>query len=66
LLVPPVNVAVTVFDALNVTVQVVTVPLQVPPPQPANVPPVDGTAVRVTVELRAWFPLEHVVCRSRS
>jgi hypothetical protein len=61
LLVPPVNVAVTDFDALKVTVQVVAVPVHVPPPQPANVAPVEGVSVSVTVELAAWFALVQVV-----
>jgi hypothetical protein len=60
LLVPPVNVAVTAFDALKVTVQVGVVPVHAPP-QPAKVAPVDGVAVSVTVEFAAWFALEQVV-----
>jgi hypothetical protein len=52
-LVPPVNVAVTAFDALKVTVQVGVVPVQVPPPQPANVAPLAGVAVSVTEVLAA-------------
>jgi hypothetical protein len=59
--VPPAKVAVTVFEAVKVTVQVGEVPTHVPPPQPVNVAPLEGVAVRVTVELAAWFALEHVV-----
>ena len=51
-LVPPENAAVTVFAALNVTVHVGTVPVHVPPPQPVNVAPLEGVAVRVTAALQ--------------
>jgi hypothetical protein len=60
-LVPPENDAVTVFAALKVTVQVGVVPVQVPPPQPENVAPVDGVAVSVAVELAACPALVQVV-----
>jgi hypothetical protein len=58
---PPENDAVTVFAALKVTVQVVVVPVQVPPPQPVNAAPAEGAAVSVTIEFVAWPALEHVV-----
>jgi hypothetical protein len=57
---PPAKVAVTDFDALKVTVQVVDVPVQAPP-QPLKVAPVPGAAFSVTVEFAAWFALVHVV-----
>ena len=60
-LVPPENEAVTVFAALNVTVHVATVPVHVPPPQPAKVAPLEGVAVRVTAEFAACPALVHVV-----
>jgi hypothetical protein len=60
-LVPPENEAVTVFAALNVTVHVATVPVHVPPPQPAKVAPLEGVAVRVTAEFAACPGLVHVV-----
>jgi hypothetical protein len=46
---------------LNVTVHVGTVPVQVPPPQPVKVAPLDGVAVRTTAEFAAWAVLVHVV-----
>jgi hypothetical protein len=57
--VPPENVAVTDFAALNVTVHVVAVPVQ-EPPQPVKVAPGPGVAVRIAVEFAAWLALEHV------
>lgn len=50
-LVPLENVAVTVLAAVIETVQVEVVPLQAPP-QPVNVAPEPGVAVRVTFALR--------------
>jgi hypothetical protein len=60
-LVPPENAAVTVFAALNVTVHVGTVPVHVPPPQPVNVAPLEGVAVRVTAEFAACPALVQAV-----
>ena len=60
-LVPPENAAVTVFEALNVTVHVGTVPVHVPPPQPLNVAPLEGVAVRVTAEFAACPALVQAV-----
>jgi hypothetical protein len=50
--VPPENVALTLFDALISTVQVVAVPPHAPL-QPRKVCPIAGDAVSVTVEFRA-------------
>ena len=64
LLVPPVNVADTDFDALKVTMQVGVVPVH-EPPQPAKVAPGDGVAVSVSVVLARgssssrWSPRSH-------
>jgi hypothetical protein len=44
-----VKVALTFVSALSVTVQVVVVPLQPPPDQPANVEPLAGVSVSLTV-----------------
>ena len=60
-LVPPENAAVTVFAALNVTVHVGAVPVHVPPPQPVNVAPLEGVAVRVTAEFAACPALVQAV-----
>jgi hypothetical protein len=57
---PPLKLAVTVFDASNVTVQLVAVPLQAPL-QPVKVAPAAGVAVSVMVEPAAWFGLVQVV-----
>jgi hypothetical protein len=60
-LLPPEKDAVTVFAALNVTVQVGDVPAHVPPPQPVKVAPLAGVAVRVTAEFAACPALVQVV-----
>ena len=44
-----VNVAVTAVGAVMVTLQVLAVPVQPPPLQPAKVEPVAGVAVKVTL-----------------
>jgi hypothetical protein len=54
-----VNAAVTNCAALIVTVHVVPVPLQPPPPQPANVEPLLGVSVSVTAVPAAKL-FEHV------
>jgi hypothetical protein len=53
------NAALTVFALVIETVQVVAVPLQAPP-QPLNVAPEAGVAVRVTFALSVWLAV-HVV-----
>ena len=59
-LVPPVKVAVTLSDWVNVTVQLVTVPEQAPP-QPVKVAPVDGVARSTAVDPDGWLALVQVV-----
>jgi hypothetical protein len=54
-----VNVAVTLFAPLIVTVQVVAAPLHAPP-QLVKAAPVSGVAVRVTVEPAVWFTVQFV------
>jgi hypothetical protein len=58
--VPPENVAVTLFAAFIVTVQVVEPPLQAPP-QLVKLAPLSGVAVSVTVAPVVSFTV-HVVC----
>jgi len=57
---PPLNVAITVFDASKVTVQVVAVPVQAPL-QPVNVAPAPGVAVSVALDPAVRFALVQVV-----
>ena len=57
---PPLNVAITFFDASNVSEHVVPVPAHAPL-QPVKVAPGAGVAVRVAPEPAAWFGLVQVV-----
>jgi hypothetical protein len=57
--VPPANVADTLFALVIVTVHVVAVPEQ-EPPQPVKVAPVSGTAVSVTDEFSVRFAVQAV------
>jgi hypothetical protein len=57
---PPLKVAITVFDASKVTVQVVAVPVQAPL-QPVNVAPAPGVAVSVALDPAVRFALVQVV-----
>jgi hypothetical protein len=55
---PVLKVAVTVTLEFIVNIQVVDVPLQLPPDQPTNVLPAAGAAVRVTGVPVATVPLQ--------
>jgi hypothetical protein len=57
---PPLKLAVTDFDASNVTVHVIAVPVHAPL-QPVKVAPPVGVAVRVAVDPATWFGLLQVV-----